>query len=73
MKPKAAGYKDLGVWQKDPLGNESLSSLSEVGIDAISAGRLATPFSIKNAGNELLGEVREAGFFLREDGSAAPI
>lgn len=67
------GFKDLGVWSKDPEGNEQMVQLEDVGIGAVYTGRIATPFALKNAENELLGEVKETGIYIKEDGSAGAV
>lgn len=65
-----AAFAQLQVWQKDAAGNDSLSSLGELGVGAISLGRIATPFEVKSANNESFGQVRSSGIFLQEDGTA---
>lgn len=65
-----AAFAQLQVWRKDADGNDSLSSLSELGVGAIALARIATPFEIKSANNESFGEVRSSGIFLQEDGTA---
>lgn len=67
------GFKELSIWSKDPQGNETVLSMAESGIGAIYTGRIATPFSLKSAWNELQGEVKETGVYLKENGSAAVI
>ncbi|PKN30322.1 MAG: hypothetical protein CVU64_04065 [Deltaproteobacteria bacterium HGW-Deltaproteobacteria-21] len=67
------GFKDLGVWSKDPEGNEQMVQLQDVGIGAVYTGRIATPFALKNAENELRGEVKETGIYIKEDGSAGAV
>lgn len=67
------GFADLGVWQKNSLGNESFLTLEASGIGAIYGGKISTPFSLKSAANDLQGEVKETGLYLKEDGSAAVI
>jgi len=66
-------FKELEFWNKDALGNEVLLSMKEAGIGSFYAGRITSPFSLKNAHNELLGEVRESGIYLKENGSAGAL
>lgn len=65
-----AAFGQLQLWQKDAAGNDSLSSLRELGVGAIALARIATPFAIKSANNESFGQVRSSGIFLQEAGSA---
>lgn len=67
------GFKDLGVWSKDPEGSERMVPLEDVGIGAFYTGRIATPFALKNAENRLQGEVKETGIYLTESGSAGAL
>lgn len=65
-----AAFTRLSVWQKDTAGNDSLSSLSGLGVGAISLARIASPFEIKSTNNESYGQVRSSGIFLQEAGTA---
>jgi hypothetical protein len=56
-------YAQLGVWSGDDY-----RSLAESGVGALSVNSVAAPFSLKNADNELLGQIREAGIYLSEAG-----
>ena len=67
------GYDKLQVWTKDAAGTDRLQSLQAANVGAISLARLATPFSIKDGSNALLGEVRSSGVYLSEDGKAGTI
>ncbi len=48
-------------------------SLEEKGVGAICLEAAATPFAYKNDRNQLLGQLRSTGIFLREDGTAGSI
>lgn len=65
-----AAFGQLQIWQKDAAGNDSLSSLQQMGVGAIALARIATPFEIKSANNESFGQVRSSGIFLQEEGTA---
>jgi hypothetical protein len=67
------GFKSLGIWGKDPQGKDTFLSMNESGIGAIYTGRIATPFFLKDEGNDLKGELKESGLYLKEDGSAGVI
>lgn len=69
-------YQQLKVWTLDGNGGGSggtLQTLAQAGVGAIYLGNVATPFSIKDDSNELLGQVRSTGITLNEDGSVGTI
>ena len=68
-----AAYDTLRVWQHDESGQSTLSSLRERGVGALYLGSSETPFSLKDDGNALLGQVRASGIYLNEDGSAGSL
>lgn len=68
-----AAFGQLQVWTRTTDAKEQLLSLSEAGVGAIALGNVATPFSLKNDSNQLLGKIRSSGIFLQEDGSAGTI
>ncbi|WP_153117249.1 VCBS repeat-containing protein [Rhodocyclus tenuis] len=65
-------YEQLRVWSRDDNGDR-LSTLREAGVGAISLAQISTPFALKDANNELLGQIRSSSVFLREDGKAGTI
>lgn len=66
-------YSKLQVWKKDAAGNNALSSLAKLNIGALYLGNVATPFDLKNSANELQGQVRSSGVYIREDGSTGTL
>lgn len=68
-----AVYRQLQIWTKDAAGQDRLAGLATLGVGAIHLGRVGTEFSIKDDGNALLGQVRETGLFLMEDGTPGTI
>lgn len=66
-------FARLQLWTKAPDNHDSLQSLEEAGVGAISLDRLTTPFALKGAQNKLLGEVRNSGVYLTEDGRAGTV
>lgn len=67
-------YDRLRIWTRDNDGNQHLLSLGEAGIGAIYLGSVSTPFSLTNTtDNSLLGQMRETGIFLHENGTAGTI
>ncbi|MBI5015563.1 MAG: VCBS repeat-containing protein [Deltaproteobacteria bacterium] len=65
-----AVFGELRVWIHEPDGRESLLSLGELSIGALSLAHAESPFALKSTGNDLQGQVRATGIYLREDGSA---
>ena len=63
-------FSRLRIWAKDPAGQDQLLTLLETGVGALYLGRIDTPFAIKDSANELQGQVRTSGLFLREGGGA---
>lgn len=66
-------YSRLRIWAKTSSGEDQLLALGEKGIGALYLGRVDSPFAIKDSDNELLGQVRSTGIFLREDGGAGTV
>jgi hypothetical protein len=65
-------FGELRVWFQDQ-GAGSAYSLADLGVGAISTSSAATQFDLRTAGNELLGEIRASGVYLREDGRAGVV
>jgi hypothetical protein len=68
-----AAFSQLQIWQGNQAGKSQLQSLGTAGVGAISLSRIGTPFDIKNHANQLIGQVRDTGIFLHEDGSTGTI
>jgi hypothetical protein len=66
-------FQKLRIWTKSSSGEDRLVSLGQKGIGAIYLGNINSPFAIKDSENELQGEVRSTGMFLREDGSGGTV
>ncbi len=66
-------FQHLRIWTRDAAGESSLFSLGEKGVGAIYLNHINTPFSIKNNDNALLGQVRDSGVFVNENGSVGTI
>ena len=60
-----SAFAKLALWSGD-----SFRSLAEGGVGALYTRAVDAPFSLKNADNELLGQIRAAGVYLMESGSA---
>jgi len=63
-------FSQLRIWTKDAAGEDQLLTLLETGVGALYLGRISTPFALKDSSNELQGQVRATGMFLREEGGA---
>jgi hypothetical protein len=68
-----AAYAQLSVWTKDSAGVDILRSLREADVGAISLSSVFTPFSIKDEYNDLQGQVRASGVYLRESGGVGSV
>lgn len=68
-----AVFAKLKVYNKDPSGADTLSTLAQHGVGALYLGSLSTSFELKNAANQLLGQVRSSGIYLNENGSAGSL
>jgi hypothetical protein len=68
-----AVYSQLSIWIKNASGADILRSLEEANVGAISVSRVSTPFSIKDANNDLQGQVRSSGVYLQENGGVGSI
>lgn len=64
-------FEKLGVWTPDQFGGGIYKSLKSVGVGAIALQNAETQFSITDQENNLQGQVRSSGVFLKEDGSGA--
>lgn len=65
-------FSRLGVWTPDAQGGGEVMSLGEARIGALYLGRVATPFTLKEGGEDL-GAVRSSGVYAREDGSVGTL
>jgi len=68
-----AAYSQLRVWSKDTQGNDVIMGLDQAGVGAISVASAPSRFSLKDAANQLLGQVRATGVYLSEAGNAGTI
>lgn len=66
-------FGQLSIWRPDSTGQGGLQSLADAGVGALYLGRIATPFALRTATNESLGEVRASGVYLMASGQAASL
>ncbi|WP_207062238.1 hypothetical protein [Motiliproteus sp. SC1-56] len=60
-------FEQLRLWRQDGE-TEPLQSLAEGQVGALYLGATDTPFALKGDDNRTLGEVRQSGIYLNEDG-----
>ncbi len=68
-----AVFAKLSVWSKDAQGTDHLASLKEAGVGALFLGNVSSEFSLKDASNNLDGQIRSSGVYLNENGSAGSL
>jgi len=61
-------YHQLRIWMMNEDGSTQLAALGDKNIGAIFLGHVSSPFQLKDAQNNLLGEVVNSGIYLTEDG-----
>lgn len=66
-------FNKLKVWTKDASGQDHLISLKDAGVGAIYLGSASSSFDLRDAENNLLGQVKRSGVFLTERGEVASI
>ncbi len=66
-------YENLRIWTKDADGKDQLLALGQKGIGAIYLGSVKTEFAIKDNANDLQGQIRQTGIFLKEDGAVGTV
>lgn len=68
-----ASFGDLRVWLPAADGTGSVMTAAEAGVGALYLGRVATPFALRGAANDTLGEMRSTSLYLREDGTTGTL
>ncbi len=66
-------YNRLRIWQRHEDGSQQLTALGDNNIGAIYLGHVTTPFQLRTADNQSLGEVTGTGIFLTEDGKTGTV
>ncbi len=61
-------FDSLSIWRPDEQGVDSLQSLKEAGVGAISLSNVGTLFTLQGSDNAILGQVTANGIFLTEKG-----
>lgn len=59
-----SAFSQLSLWH-----GERYASLADAGVGALYLTAVDAPFSLKNADNDLLGQIRSAGVYLMENGT----
>lgn len=66
-------FNKLKIWTRDENGEDQLISLKQAGVGAIYLGSTSASFDLTDAENNLLGQVKQSGVFLTEQGEVASI
>jgi hypothetical protein len=66
-------YKQLRIWTTNEDGSTQLAALGDKNVGAIFLGHVSSPFQLKDAHNQSLGEVVNSGIYLKEDGSVGVV
>ncbi|MBF0283057.1 MAG: hypothetical protein HQL51_01200 [Magnetococcales bacterium] len=66
-------FRNLRLWNRDEAGNDRVMTLQDQGIGAIHLGAAQAAFSLKDDHNLLVGQARQAGVFLRDNGAAGTV
>ncbi len=66
-------FAHLRLWRPDASGVGTLQTMKDANAGAFWLGRVDTPFSLRGADNEVLGQMRASSVYLREDGTAGTV
>jgi hypothetical protein len=66
-------YHQLRIWTMNEDGTSQLVGLGDMNIGAIFLGHVSSPFQLKDAQNNSLGEVANSGIYLTEDGKVGVV
>lgn len=66
-------YQQLRIWMTNEDGSTQLAALGDKNIGAIFLGHVSSPFQLKNANNQSLGEVVNSGIYLTESGGVGVV
>jgi hypothetical protein len=66
-------FQQLKVWTKDANGEDRLMAIGQAGVGAIYLGHISSEFTLADSSQQQAGQLRDSGFFLREDGSAGTV
>ena len=66
-------YHNLSIWMREDGGEPQLIALGQAGVGAIYLGHVESAFALKDTANNDLGQIRQSGIFLFENGTAGTI
>ncbi len=66
-------YQQLRIWITNEDGSTQLAALGDKNIGAIFLGHMSSPFQLKDANNQSLGEVVNSGIYLKEEGGVGVV
>ncbi len=68
-----AAFSFMRLWSHDENGNDEVTDLADADVGAISFSATVTPFALKDASNQLQGQIRSTGVYLAESGGAGTV
>lgn len=66
-------YHQLRIWMTNEDGSTQLMALGDKNIGAIFLGHVSSPFQLKDADNNSLGEIANSGIYLKETGEVGVV
>jgi len=66
-------YQQLRIWMTNEDGSTQLAALGDKNIGAIFLGHVSSPFQLKDASNQSLGEIVNSGIYLTEEGGVGVV
>lgn len=66
-------FESLSVWRRNEQGEDSLQTLREAGVGAISLSHAGTRFTLQGSDNTVLGQVTANSIFLTENGEVCSL
>jgi hypothetical protein len=66
-------YHQLRIWMTNEDGSKQLMALGDKNIGAIYLGHVSSPFQLKDADNNSLGEIANSGIYLKETGEVGVV
>jgi hypothetical protein len=66
-------YHQLRIWMTNEDGSTQLMALGDKNVGAIFLGHVSSPFQLKDANNNSLGEIANSGIYLKETGGVGVV
>lgn len=68
-----AAWTQLRLWTPEASGGGQLLPLQQANVGALGLAHLATPFDLRDQGNQTLAQIRSGGIYLRETGGVGSL